>query len=83
MDPTKDIVFDVTCHTPEPETVTFVNVSYEKIQHAMSEAFRTTGVVVQEDAEIFLNELANQLNKLDINTISWRGVKMKMNFSVE
>lgn len=83
MDPTKDIVFDVTCHTPEPETVTFVNVSYEKIQHAMSEAFRTTGVVVQEDAEIFLNELANQLNKLNVNSVSWRGVTMKMNFSVE
>jgi len=83
MNPTQDIVFDVTCHTPEPETVTFVNVSYEKIKHAMSEAFRTTGVVVQEDAEIFLNELANQLNKTGINTISWRGIAMKMNFSVE
>lgn len=83
MDPTKDIIFDVTCHTPEQETVTFVNVSYEKIQRAMSEAFRTTGVVESEDAEIFLNELANQLNKTGINTISWRGIKMKMNFSVE
>jgi hypothetical protein len=49
----------------------------------MSEAFRTTGVVVQEDAEIFLNELANQLNKTGINTISWRGITMKMNFGVE
>ena len=83
MDPTKDIVFDVTCYAPETETVTFVNVSYEKIQHAMNEAFRKTNAVVKEDAEIFLNELANQLNRTGVNTISWRGITMKMNFSVE
>ena len=82
MDLTKDVVFEVTCHTPEEEKVTFVNISYEKIQQAMSDAFRKTGVVDTEDAEIFLNALANELNTKG-NTISWRGITMKMNFSVE
>ena len=81
MNPKEDIIFDVSL--PESnEKITFVNISYEKIQEAMKEAFNSTGVKEAEDAEIFLNELANKLNTKG-NTIAWRGKVMKMNFSVE
>jgi hypothetical protein len=89
MNPTQDVVFDVSCflagNQPDlvrEEKVTFVNISYEKIQEAMAEAFESTGVKEEEDAEIFLNEFANRLNTKG-NTIAWRGKVMKMNFSVE
>ena len=89
MNPTQDVVFDVSCFLAgiqpdliREEKVTFVNISYEKIQEAMAEAFESTGVKVKEEAEIFLNEFAKCLNTKG-NTISWRGITMKMNFSVE
>ena len=85
MNPKEDIIFNVSCFLPNKvkhEEVTFVNISYEKIQEAMKEAFDSTGVEESEDAEIFLNELANRLNTKG-NTIAWRGKVMKMNFSVE
>ena len=93
MDPTKDIIFDVSTVLPvedkngelkpREEKVTFVNVSYEKIERALYESLRVTNAKKLEDAKVLLKELADQLNKTGINTISWRGVKMKMNFSVE
>jgi hypothetical protein len=89
MNPTQDVIFDVSCFLTgkqpdlvREEKVTFVNISYEKIQEAMAEAFDSTGVEEVEDAEIFLNELANRLNTKG-NTIAWRGKVMKMNFFVE
>jgi hypothetical protein len=93
MNTSEDIVFKVTCKVPprahaafqginQTEEVTFVNISYEKIQEAMREAFESTGAMEEGDAEIFLNELANRLNTKG-NTIAWRGKVMKMNFSVE
>ena len=93
MNTSDDIVFKVLCNLPlrahqsfkeprQPEEVTFVNISYEKIQEAMREAFESTGAMEEGDAEIFLNELANRLNTKG-NTIAWRGKVMKMNFSVE
>jgi hypothetical protein len=81
----EDVVFDVCLAEPN-EKVTFVNISYEKIQNAMKEAFENTGVlnteITEEAREIYLQELARRLNTKG-NTLEWRGKKMKMNFSVE
>jgi hypothetical protein len=89
MNPTQDVVFDVSCflagNQPDlvrEEKVTFVNISYEKIQEAMAEAFDISGAQETEDAEIYLRQLAKCLNTKG-NTIEWRGKVMKMNFSVE
>jgi hypothetical protein len=85
MNPKEDIVFDVTCFLPDRvkhEQVRFVNISYEKIQEAMVEAFNISRVEETEDAEMFLRQLARSLNKKN-NTIEWRGKVMKMNFFVD
>ncbi len=84
MNPKEDVVFDV-CLTEPNEKVTFVNISYEKIQDAMKEAFESTGALDVEDSEktreIFLRKFTSRLNERG-NSIEWRGKKMKMLFYV-